>query len=45
MWAESYQGIFTLVTNSLAREYVRSEVVAQCQGIDQSGDEIDGDDG
>lgn len=44
MWNDSCRGDFTLITNALAREYMRSEVMAQCQGVDQAGDDIDGDD-
>jgi hypothetical protein len=45
MWNQCCKGDFTLVTNALAREYERSEILQQCQGIDQSGDKIDSDDG
>lgn len=43
MWTDACRGNFTLITNALAREYMRSEVVAQCQGVDQSGDVVDDD--
>ena len=39
MWNECAVGNFNLVTNALAREYQRSEVLQQCQGVDQSGDD------
>ena len=39
MWNQCIRGDFTLVTNALAREYARSEIINQCQGIDQSGDD------
>lgn len=45
MWSQCIAGDFTLVTNALAREYARSEVINQCQGIDQSGDDEMSDDG
>lgn len=38
MWNECTRGDFTLVTNALAREYMRHEVVKQCQGIDDASD-------
>lgn len=41
MWEDACRGDFTLITNALAREYMHSEVAAQCQGVDQSGDMID----
>jgi len=41
MWGNACRGDFTLITNALAREYTHSEVAAQCQGVDQSGDVID----
>ena len=44
MWTNACRGDFTLITNALAREYMHSEVVAQCQGVDQSGDVIDEED-
>ncbi|CAM6001887.1 unnamed protein product [Sphagnum balticum] len=43
MWAQCCRGDYTLVTNALAREYCRAEVMQQCQGIDQSGDIEGGD--
>ena len=44
MWENACRGDFTLITNALAREYMHSEVAAQCQGVDQSGDVIDEED-
>ena len=44
MWNECVVGNFNLVTNALAREYQRSEVLEQCQGVDQSGDDMLDDD-
>ena len=45
MWGQCVTGDFTLVTNALAREYARSEVLDKCQGIDQSGDDEMSDEG
>ena len=33
MWNQCVTGDFTLVTNALAREYTRSEIINQCQGM------------
>ena len=43
MWRQCGEGDFTLVTNALAREYVRHEVVRRSQGL-EGGDAIDSDD-
>jgi hypothetical protein len=43
MWRECGEGNFTIVTNALAREYVRHEVVRRSQGV-EGGDAIDSDD-
>ncbi len=44
MWRQCIVGDFTLVTNSLAREFVRHESLAQCKGISATGDAMDSDD-
>ena len=43
MWRQCCGGDFTLVTNALAREFVRHEVVRRSQGL-EGGDAIDSDD-
>lgn len=41
MWRQCGEGDFTLVTNTLAREFVRHETLQRCQGINESGDAMD----
>lgn len=43
MWRQCGEGNFTLVTNALAREFVRHEVLSQSVGLD-GGDEMDEED-
>lgn len=43
MWRECGEGNFTLVTNALAREYTRHDVLSKSQGL-ETGDCIDEDD-
>lgn len=43
MWRQCVAGDFTLVTNSLAREYVRHEMVSRSQGLSNTGDAMDSD--
>jgi hypothetical protein len=43
MWRQCVSGDFTLVTNALANEYVRHEVVSRSEGLD-NGDADDGSD-
>lgn len=43
MWRQCGEGDFTIVTNALAREFVRHEVVGRSQGV-EGGDAIDSDD-
>ena len=40
MWRECGEGNFTLVTNALAREYTRHDVMSKSQGL-ETGDCID----
>lgn len=43
MWRDCCNGDFTLVTNILAKEFVRHEMISKSQGLD-SGDVVDDDD-
>jgi pre-rRNA-processing protein TSR2 len=43
MYRECGLGNFTLVTNTLSREFQRHSVVSRSQGIEQGGDAIDSD--
>lgn len=43
MYRECGLGDFTLVTNSLSREFQRHSVVSRSQGIEQGGDALDSD--
>jgi len=42
MWRQCSIGDFSLVTNALAREYARHEVLNQSQGMEMDSDEDDG---